>query len=293
MLFVLINQVAFLAVVQVATAAGVDATGDGDAGRGFTPYTKAYLIMLLPHAVITVSVVTALLPRMSRAVADGRPEDMRTDLAGGLRLTGAALVPAAIAFAVLGPAMAVLMFGHGNTSVADAEFIGFVLCGFALGLIPFSVHHQLLRGFYALEDTRTPVTINVWIASTNIVLAVLCAVLLPDRWVVVGLAGSYALSYTVGVLLSARKLGARIGRIGGGVVRTYNQLIFAAVFAAGPALVVSEAARRHWGTGTTASVVALLGGGGLMLVTFVVLATRMHVREVQDLLGTLTRRLRR
>ena len=55
----------------------------GVAGRGFTPYTKAYLIMLLPHAMITVSVVTALLPRMSRAVADDRLGDLRADLGPG------------------------------------------------------------------------------------------------------------------------------------------------------------------------------------------------------------------
>ena len=63
-----------------------------------------------------------------------------------------------------------------------------MLSAFALGLVPFSVHHQLLRAFYAFEDTRTPVTINVWIAGTNIALAVGCVQVLPARWVVVGLA---------------------------------------------------------------------------------------------------------
>lgn len=293
LLFVLINQIAYLAIVQIATTVGSTAAAGGHAGRGFTPYTKAYLIMLLPHAVITVSVVTALLPRMSRAVADGRPADMRTDLAGGLKLTGSALVPAAGAFLVLGPAMAVLMFGHGNTNVADAKFIGYVLSAFALGLIPFSVHHQLLRGFYALEDTRTPVTINVWIAATNISLALLAAWALPARWVVVGLAAGYSLSYAVGVFLSARRLGARIGRIDNGVVRTYTRLILASMVAAGPALLVARLAHGHWGDGTTSSLVTLALGGGLMLATFLVLATRMRIAEVSDLLGTITRRIRR
>jgi putative peptidoglycan lipid II flippase len=293
LLFVLINQIAYLAVVQIATTVGVTATADGEPGHGFTPYTKAYLIMLLPHAVITVSVVTALLPRMSRAVADGRPADMRKDLAGGLKLTGSALVPAAMAFLVLGPTIAVLMFGHGKTSVDAAQFIGFVLSAFALGLIPFSVHHQLLRGFYALEDTRTPVTIQVWIAAANIALALGCAALLPARWVVVGLAASYSLSYGAGVALSARKLGRRIGRIGNGVVRTYVRLALASLFAAGPALAVSALAHHRWETGTTASFVTLVGGGGLMLVTFLVLATRMRITEVSELLATVTRRVRR
>jgi putative peptidoglycan lipid II flippase len=280
LLFVLINQIAYLAVVQVATSAGDNAASLGFAGRGFTPYTKAYLIMLLPHGVITVSVVTALLPRMSRAVADGRIDDMRADLASGLRLTGAALVPSAVAFAVLGPSMSVLMFGHGNTSVGNAEFIGFVLSAFALGLVPFTIHNQLLRGFYAFEDTRTPVTINVWIAATNIGLALGCAAVLPAKWVAVGLAISYSVSYMVGVALSARRLARRIGPLDVSVRPTYNRLILASVGGAVPALIISELAYRAWGSGTRGSLVTLAGGGTVMVLTFLLIAIFMEIREV-------------
>jgi putative peptidoglycan lipid II flippase len=293
LLFVLVNQVAYLAVVQFATSAGDTAAAAGYVGRGFTPYTKAYLIMLLPHAVITVSVVTALLPRMSRAVHDGRIEDMRADLASGLRLTGAALVPAAVAFAVFGPSMSVLMFGHGNTSVDNAEFIGFVLSAFALGLVPFTVHHQLLRGFYAFEDTRTPVTINVWIAATNIVLAIGCAVLLPARWVAVGLAVGYSVSYMVGVALSSRRLARRIGPVDPSVRVTYNRLIIASVGAAVPALVIGELAYRHWGTGNRGSLVTLVGGGLAMLIAYLVIAVFMEIREVIRPIDKLLNRLGR
>lgn len=290
LLFVLVNQIAYLVVVQIATGIEETAAADGFPGRGFTPYTKAYLIMLLPHAVITVSVVTALLPRMARAVADARLADVREDLAGGMRLTGVALVPAAVAFGVLGPSMAVLGFGHGNTSVADAEYIGYVLAAFAFALVPFSVHHQLLRGFYAFSDTRTPVTINVWIAATNIVLALACVTFLPARWVAVGLAGSYAASYAVGVGLSARRLGRYLGPLDGGVLRTYDKLVVASVLAAIPAVVINEIAYRVWGTGTTEAAVTVFAGGGLMLLGYIALANRMRVPELNQLLGPLLRR---
>lgn len=293
LLFVLVNQVAYLAVVQIATSVGETAAQAGYPGRGFTPYTKAYLIMLLPHAVITVSIVTALLPRMSRAVADGRLADVRDDLAGGLRLTGAALIPAALAFGVLGPSMAVLMFGHGNTSVADAEFIGYVLAAFALGLVPFSIHHQLLRGFYAFSDTRTPVTINVWIAGANIVLASGCAVLLPARWVAVGLAGSYSLSYALGAALSARRLARRLGPLEGNVVHTYDRLLLAGILAAVPALAIAEGAYQIWGTGSTGAAVTVFGGGGVMLLAYIAIALKMRVTEVAQLVAPVARRLGR
>ena len=290
LLFVLVNQVAYLVVVQIATGIEETAAADGFPGRGFTPYTKAYLIMLLPHAVITVSVVTALLPRMARAVTDARFDDVREDLAGGLKLTGVALIPAAVAFAVLGPSMAVLGFGHGNTSVANAQYIGYVLAGFALALVPFSVHHQLLRGFYAFSDTRTPVTINVWIAATNIVLALACVTVLPARWVAVGLAVSYAASYAVGVVLSARKLGRYLGPLDRGVIRSYDRMLVAAVIAAVPAIVIGEIAYRIWGTGTTEAAVTVVAGGAAMLASYLVITTRMRIPEVHQLLGPVLRR---
>jgi putative peptidoglycan lipid II flippase len=290
LLFVLVNQVAYLVVVQIATGIEETAAAEGYPGRGFTPYTKAYLIMLLPHAVITVSVVTALLPRMARAVTDARFDDVRADLAGGLKLTGAALIPAAVAFGVLGPSMAVLGFGHGNTSVANAQYIGYVLAGFALALVPFSVHHQLLRGFYAFSDTRTPVTINVWIAGTNILLALACVAVLPARWVAVGLAVSYAASYAVGVALSARKLERYLGRLDEGITRTYDRMLVASVLAAIPAILISEIAYRIWGTGTTEAAVTVVAGGAAMLVSYLALTTRMRITEVTQLLGPVLRR---
>ena len=290
LLFVLVNQVAYLVVVQIATGIEETAAAEGFPGRGFTPYTKAYLIMLLPHAVITVSVVTALLPRMARAVTDARIDDVRADLAGGLKLTGAALIPAAVAFGVLGPSMAVLGFGHGNTSVSNAQYIGNVLAGFALALVPFSVHHQLLRGFYAFSDTRTPVTINVWIAGTNILLALACVTVLPARWVAVGLAVSYAASYAVGVALSARKLRRYLGPIDDGVIRTYERMLVASVLAAIPAIVISEIAFRIWDTGTTEAAVTVVAGGAAMLLSYLVLTTRMQISEVTQLLAPVLRR---
>jgi len=293
LLFVAVNQVAYVAVVQLSTAAGLHAADTGYPGRGFTPYTKAYLIMLLPHAVVTVSVVTALLPKMSRSVHDGRPDEVRADIVSGLRLTGAAIVPAAIGFGVLGPSLCIAMFAHGSTTVDNAQYIGFVLSAFALGLVPFTVHYQLLRGFYAFEDTRTPVTINVWIAGTNVALAFACNAVLPDRWVAVGLAASYSLSYLVGVGISARKLSRRIGPLGAEVLRAYDRLIVAGVAAAVPTLLISEICYRHWGNSTTGSMVTVVLGGASLLIAYLVIAFRMGISEVADLVSNVRTRLGR
>jgi putative peptidoglycan lipid II flippase len=249
---------------------------------------------MLPHSVITVSVVTALLPRMSRAVHAGELPQLRADLSHGLRLTGVVLVPSAFAFLVFGPSMAVVMYAHGHTSVAEAEYIGYTLSAFALGLIPFSAHHQLLRAFYAFEDTRTPVLLNVWIAAANIALAVGCARLLPDRWVVVGLAASFSLSYALGAVLSWHRIHRRVGNLGTHhVVRTYNRLVVASVIASVPALLVTLVAAKTLGSGLLGSGVTILAGGLLMLATYLLLASRLHVRELTSLVTAVTARLRR
>jgi putative peptidoglycan lipid II flippase len=158
--------------------------------------------------------------------------------------------------------------------------------------VPFSVHHQMLRGFYAFEDTRTPVTINVWIAASHITFSLLCWWLLPLRWVVVGVAASYSLSYVVGATISARRLRARLGGLDGQrVLRTYNRLILASALAALPAVLVSFLTSQRLGIGLTGSSVTILVGGGLMMGAFLVLARRMRIEELNELVGTVTGRL--
>jgi putative peptidoglycan lipid II flippase len=289
-IFVLINQIGYLIVVQVATAAGAAATNEGIAtGVGFTPYTKAYLILLLPHAVITVSVVTALLPRMSRAAAAGVATAVRLDISEGLRLVGVAIIPAAIAFFVLGPDLAVVMY-DAFVGLDNAAYIGWVLMAFALCLIPFSVHHLLLRGFYAFEDTRTPVRINVWINVINIIAVLLAWWLLPTQWVVVGMAAGYTLSYAVGALITSRTLSRRLGGLEGRrIAHTYGLLGLAACAAALPAAVLTWGMRATVGPGLGSSITSLVVGGGLMIALYLIFCFRLRISEFAMLVGLLRR----
>lgn len=72
LLLVLVNQVAYWVVTRLSTSAGARAVAEGVAeGVGYTAYSSAYQLWVVPQGIITVSLVTALLPRMSRAAADG------------------------------------------------------------------------------------------------------------------------------------------------------------------------------------------------------------------------------
>jgi hypothetical protein len=84
----------------------------------------------------------------------------------------------------------------------------------------------------------------------------------------------------VGVALSARRLARRIGPLDVSVRPTYNRLILASVGGAVPALIISELAYRAWGSGTRGSLVTLAGGGTVMVLTFLLIAIFMEIREV-------------
>ncbi len=289
-LFVLANQAGVLVVTQLATAAG---KLSGKDGTGFLAYSNAQLIWGMPQAIITVSVMAALLPRISRAAHDNDPGAVRDDISQGLRNSAVAIVPVAFTFLALGLPMCTLLYASSGTEAARS--MGFILMAFALGLIPYSVQYVVLRGFYAYEDTRTPFYNTVIVAAVNAAASALCYVVLPARWAVVGMAFSYGLAYAVGVGVAWRRLRNRLGGDldGAHIVRTYARLCMAAVPAALVGGAVGFGILELVGTGALGSLAALICGGVLLLGIFFVAAKKMRIEEVNGLVGMVRGRLGR
>jgi putative peptidoglycan lipid II flippase len=271
---VLVNQVGYWVVIQLSTKVSqlADQQHIGY-GVGYSAYTNAHLLWMIPQGVVTVSLLTAMLPRLSRQVADGALANMRTDLGQALRVSGTFIVPAAFVFVALGPQIATVVFRYGNVSDGDALVMGQMLSAFALGLIPFSAQYLLVRVFYAFEDTRTPVVIAIWITGIHALLSVICFAVLPVRWVVTGMAGSYGIAYAVGLWITVRKLRGRLGQLDvRGLRRTYTRLIGASAVAAAATFGIARALTKAIGTGFPGPAVTLLGGGMVFLACFLVLA---------------------
>ncbi|MFE6815717.1 murein biosynthesis integral membrane protein MurJ [Streptomyces sp. NPDC057677] len=289
-LFVLANQAGVLVVTQLATAAG---EASGKNGAGFLAYSNAQLIWGMPQAIITVSVMAALLPRISRAAHDNDPGAVRDDISQGLRNSAVAIVPVSFAFLALGVPMCTLLYA--SSGVEAAQGMGFILMAFGLGLIPYSVQYVVLRGFYAYEDTRTPFYNTVIVAAVNAAASAICYVVLPAQWAVVGMAASYGLAYAVGVGIAWRRLSKRLGGDldGTHVLRTYARLCMASV----PAAIVSGAVGfgllKLLGEGALGSLVALVVGGAVLLGVFFVAAKRMRIAELNTLVGMVRGRLGR
>ncbi|MCX4738013.1 murein biosynthesis integral membrane protein MurJ [Streptomyces antibioticus] len=289
-LFVLANQAGAIVVSQLSTAAGKDSPVDG---TGFAAYANAQLIWGLPQAIITVSLMAALLPRISRSAAEGDGGAVRDDISQGLRTTAVAIVPIAFGFLALGIPMCTLIFGSSGTS--EATNMGFMLMAFGLGLIPYSVQYVVLRAFYAYEDTRTPFYNTVIVAAVNATASAVCFFVLPARWAVVGMAAAYGLAYAIGVGVAWNRLRKRLGGDldGSHVLRTYARLCIASV----PAALISGAAcygiAQTLGQGVPGSFAALLVGGVLLLGVFFVAARRMRIEELNSLVGMVRGRLGR
>ncbi|MBO2461305.1 murein biosynthesis integral membrane protein MurJ [Actinomadura sp. LCR2-06] len=294
LLYVVATQIGLAVVTALANRAGDLGTQKGlGEGYGYTPYFNAYQLFQLPYAIVGVSVITALLPRMSRFAAEGKIADVRAAFSSGLRLSSVIIMPAAALMLVLGPEITTVLFAHGNTRPEDALVIARVMQMFAIALVPFSTYQLMLRVFYAFGDTRTPALVGAVSVTSNIIMAFAAYNLLGVKWIVVGIAGGYAITNIVGTfvcwLVLRRKLGGIDGRriVGGHLkllVAIWPLIGFAyAVHAVADAAVGTDSMLPALGT-----LVVGAAGGGLLYLLF---AKLLRVDEVQATIATFARRL--
>lgn len=288
-LLVLINQIGTLVAIRLAT----DVNATTDAGVGATVYSNAFIVFMLPQSVVTVSVVTALLPQLSGFAADGRLDVVRERIGWTLRTTNSLVIPMAAAFVVLGIPIAVLLFRHGDFSADAARVLGITLSAFALGLPAFSAYYVLLRGFYALEDTRTPTLNAILLNGTNIVLAILAVAVLPPDKAVPGLGLAFALSYWIGLVALTLRLRRRLERLEGHlVVRTHVRVLIASIGSAAAMAIGALLATSVVGTVTDAPTAAIVLLAGLIpgALTYLLGIKIFSITEAQEVVSLVLRR---
>jgi putative peptidoglycan lipid II flippase len=290
--YVLTTQVAYLVTAIVASYAAGSKHAHG-AANGFSAYSYAWLLFQLPYAVIAISVITALLPRMSANAADRRYDLVRSDFSGGVRLGSVIVAPAALVLAVLGPSLAEVLLSYGNNSIANARYLGLVFAVFSLGLMPYMLFQLLLRVFYALHDSK-PALIGVATMTTNVVANLLALAIFPKSQVVAALGAGFGLANLVGAVVAWRVLSNRLGglagrQIGRSLVRMHLAALPAAVFALAVAVVVA----LTLSTGRAGAFVVVVIGGAGALLCYVGAARALRLAEVTDLISMVRARLRR
>jgi len=275
--YVAVSQVGVVVATNVANSAG------REGGLGSAAFATASLLFQMPYGIIGVALLTALLPRMSRAASRRDVPGVVSDLGLGTRLSALGLLPVTAALVVLGPPLAAVVFARGNTTVEEARGIGTALAVGAFGLLPMAVTLLQLRVFYAMKDARTPTLIQLGMVAVRVPLLLLVPVLVEPDHVVAGLMLVTSLTYVAGWFLGDLALRRTLGE-----VRTRETLapvlrIAAASGAAGLLGWVVVALLGHvFGTSVAGSLVTLLVGTvviGVAAAAGIVVARVPEVRE--------------
>ncbi|WP_221330323.1 murein biosynthesis integral membrane protein MurJ [Actinoplanes sp. L3-i22] len=219
LLSVLGAQAFLVAATRVASLSGPG---------GVTAYQNALAVFQVPFAVIALSVMTTMLPRLSRSAARRDHDRIVRDLSLAVRVAVAVMAPIAVALVLLGRPIAEVLFDHGSSAPATVRSLGTVLAAFGLALVPFSAYSILQRGFYAMQDTRTPALITAGVAVTGIAGCAVAGLVLPAASIVVGVPIAYAIAYTFGLAATVAVLRRRFGWIDGRrLLRTHVRVLSA------------------------------------------------------------------
>jgi putative peptidoglycan lipid II flippase len=272
--YVVTNQIALLFVLLLAKSG---ATGDVSA------YLYAYAFFQVPHGLIAVSIMTTMMPELSRSAAQRDLPALGRRFRVGLRYLLLLMLPAAALFATLAqPMLGVLV--RGGFHAHDAAVTADTLQAMAIGLVPFSVYLYALRGFYALHDTFTPFWINAIENGVNVALAVALFPTLGVQGLAWAWTGAYTIAAVIAIVVLARRVPAPVDRsvglaAGRAGVGTVVLAIVAAVLAA--AIGSTPANRAILATGAA----GLVAGGSYALAL-----VAMRTPELSSLAAILRRR---
>ncbi|MCU1373272.1 MAG: murein biosynthesis integral rane protein MurJ, partial [Actinomycetia bacterium] len=268
--YVIANQIALFIVLLLANRRV----------SGVATYTTAYIVFLLPHALVTVSLVTTLAPQLASSARRQATQAYRDTFALGVRLMALIVLPAATGYIVLGqPIIHALLF-HGAVKPAEAHLIGSNLAMFGTGLFGFSLYLYTLNGFYARRDTRTPFFLNVGENVLNIGLALI----LQPHFGVPGLALSFALAYNISAVVALATLRRRVGRLDS--TRSLQAVARIAVACAVMAATVAVVSRVVGDSALVQTAAGVLVGGAVYLGMLLLL----RVEDVATLRSRLLRR---
>jgi putative peptidoglycan lipid II flippase len=131
----------------------------------------AYQLLMLPHGILAVSMGTVMFPRLTRLFASGEFADGRHVAMQTLRIVLWLTVPAATILAVLHIPIVRLLFQRGDFDTQALQLTGRALLFYTPGAIGLAGAEIVIRTFYAMEDTRTPVVVGVGTIVLNALLA--------------------------------------------------------------------------------------------------------------------------
>ena len=290
MLVYVISQWAGYLVVQIVT-------NTASAGlNGYSAYSIAWQLFQLPYAIVGISVITALLPRMSEHANARRYSLVRDDFSIGVRLASVVVVPAAIYLGLLGGPLAEFLIGwFHSTGPYHARYIGEVFGLFSLGLVPYMLTQLQLRVFYSFQDSRTAAFVGLLTMVVSIAADYIALAILPRLDVVAGLGVAYGIANLTGTVAGWALLLRRVGSLDGwAIARSLTRMHVATVPGLAFAVLVMIGAGHvaHNPGAVYGFIVTVIGGGGAVAL-YALCARALRVAEFGFVARTMAARFGR
>lgn len=281
---VLVTQIGGL----VQTAVASTAVAGRDAGLEVASVAAAaiaWLIFMLPHSVVTVSIATAYFTRMSQHAAGGKLDEFVKDLTTGLRVIALVSVISTATLMMLAYSVARVFVGEYPATLA----LGNVIVALMVGLVPFSVVYMIQRAFFALEDTKSPFIFTSIQIAIHITGSLTLGATVEKQWLVVSISILTACSILVQGMIGYLMLRKRIGGMGeASFVKSLGGFVLAAL----PAIVVGYSLMVWLGgigdgsftlSSVLSAVITSVLVGGAMVVTYLAALWIFRVPELREL----------
>ncbi|WP_431953702.1 lipid II flippase MurJ [Nocardia lijiangensis] len=285
-LYVLISQVGLVFANHIASTAD-------EAGPAI--YSLAWLLLQLPYGVLGVTVLTAIMPRLSRNAAEGDTPAVVDDLSVATRLTMIALVPVVTFLTLAGPQLGEALFGYARFT-GDAERLGYAVSWSAFALIPYALVLIHLRVFYAREQAWTPTWIILGITAVKIACSALAPVVADNSdQVVIVLGVATGIGFTAGAIIGGYLLHRSLGDLRmANVGRTVTRVVLASVAGGAVMLIVDEVlglARLSESMGGPGSLIRVTITAIVMFATAFGLMRLAGIPEIVAITVAISRRL--
>ena len=283
-------------VVQTIVASGaISARATNSAVASVAVAAIAWLVFMVPHSVVTVSVATAYFTKMAKHANEKKMDLFRKDFSAGLRAISVFAVFFSVAMIVLAYPMSRVFIGE----LAATISLGNVLIALLVGLLPFSFVYMMQRAFYALEDTKTPFMFTLVQIGIYVIGATVISQTVTAEWLVVALSLLTSTSVTIQAIIAYTMLVKRVGSLGDHKIATVlAQLIFAGVLAGAIGYFLIDAlggiTASSFAVGSVFTAAITIGlVGATMFAVYILVLRLFRVSEVDTALAGLKGILRR
>ena len=252
---------------------------------------QAQRIMMLPVGIFAAAIGLSVFPTMTSHVARGEMKEYKQNLTMGLRTVIFITLPASVGLIALSHPVVRAMYQQGAVTTVQIELVSVILVYYCIGVVGYGAQQILNRGFYAVQDTKSPVLINVFVLLFNIIISII----LVGPFTYRGLAMAYSLSGLLSMLVLGVALRFKIGQYGGkALVKSALQSIIASAVMGLAVYFVANGLEQMLDLSSKLMQVLQVGIGITAgVVVYAAMAIVMRMEEAQQVLRIVKRKLRR